>query len=103
MVVKLVFLQINKILEKELQTPINLAWTDNVLLGHIGSCNVETISLPDNINLGSNSDNKKMKTLKNCKKQQSTIGVYHQNITGLKFKIDELLSILCPDFPHVLC
>jgi hypothetical protein len=38
--------------------------------------------------------------------QQSTIKflkVYHQNIRGLKFKIDELLNILCPDFPHVLC
>jgi hypothetical protein len=29
--------------------------------------------------------------------------VYHQNIRGLKYKIDELLSTLCPDFPHVLC
>jgi hypothetical protein len=29
--------------------------------------------------------------------------VYHQNSRGLKYKIDELLSTLCPDFPHVLC
>jgi hypothetical protein len=29
--------------------------------------------------------------------------VFHQNIRGLKYKTDELLSALYPDFPHVLC
>jgi hypothetical protein len=29
--------------------------------------------------------------------------VFHQNIRGLKYKTDELLSALYPDFPQVLC
>jgi hypothetical protein len=29
--------------------------------------------------------------------------VFHQNIRGLKYKTDELLNALYPDFPHVLC
>jgi hypothetical protein len=43
----------------------------------------------------------------NCyfKHQRSTniLRVFHQNIRDLKYKTDELLSGLCPDFPHVLC
>jgi hypothetical protein len=29
--------------------------------------------------------------------------VYHQNICGLKGKIDELISSMFPNFPHILC
>jgi len=29
--------------------------------------------------------------------------IYHQNICGLKGKIDELVSTMCPNFPHILC
>jgi hypothetical protein len=29
--------------------------------------------------------------------------IYHQNICGLRYKIDELLSFLYPDFPHIIC
>jgi hypothetical protein len=31
------------------------------------------------------------------------IRVFHQNIRSLKYKTNELLSDLYPDFPHVLC
>jgi exonuclease III len=33
----------------------------------------------------------------------NTLRVFHQNIRGLKHKTDELISVLSPDFPHVLC
>jgi hypothetical protein len=33
----------------------------------------------------------------------NVLRVFHQNIRGLKYKTNELLSALCPDFPHVLC
>jgi hypothetical protein len=33
----------------------------------------------------------------------NNLKVFHQNIRGLKYKTDELISALCPDFPHVLC
>jgi hypothetical protein len=43
----------------------------------------------------------------NCysKHQMSTniLRGFLQNIRGLKYKTDELLHALCPDFPHVLC
>ena len=29
--------------------------------------------------------------------------IYHQNICGLKGKIDELISSMSPNFPHILC
>lgn len=29
--------------------------------------------------------------------------IYHQNICGLRYKIDKLLSLLYPDFPHIIC
>jgi hypothetical protein len=29
--------------------------------------------------------------------------IYQQNIQGLRCKIDEISSFLCPDFPHILC
>jgi exonuclease III len=31
------------------------------------------------------------------------LSIYHQNICGLKKKIDELLTSLFPKFPHILC
>jgi hypothetical protein len=36
-------------------------------------------------------------------KNTNTLRVFHQNVKGLKYKTEELLSALCPDFPHVLC
>jgi hypothetical protein len=61
LVEKFILLQISKLLGKEPQALINLAWTDNVLMVHIGSYNVETTGLPDNVNLGANSDNTQKK------------------------------------------
>jgi hypothetical protein len=29
--------------------------------------------------------------------------IYHQNIQGLRCKIDEISNFLYPDFPHILC
>ena len=29
--------------------------------------------------------------------------IYHQNICGLKGKVDELISSIFPNFPHILC
>lgn len=29
--------------------------------------------------------------------------IYHQNICGLRYKINELLSFLYPDFPNIIC
>jgi hypothetical protein len=29
--------------------------------------------------------------------------IYHQNIQGLRSKIDEILNFLHPEFPHILC
>jgi hypothetical protein len=29
--------------------------------------------------------------------------IYHQNIQGLRGKIDEILNFLYPNFPHILC
>jgi hypothetical protein len=31
--------QINKVIEKGFQTPINLVWKDNALVGNISTCN----------------------------------------------------------------
>jgi hypothetical protein len=33
----------------------------------------------------------------------NNLKAFHQNIRGLKYKTDELLNALCPDFPHILC
>ena len=33
----------------------------------------------------------------------NSFAVYHQNICGLKGKIDELISSMSPNFPHILC
>jgi hypothetical protein len=32
-----------------------------------------------------------------------TLQILHQNIQGLRCKIDEILNFLNPDFPHILC
>jgi exonuclease III len=32
---------------------------------------------------------------------QHSLRIYHQNICGLKYKVNELLSFLYPDFPHI--
>jgi hypothetical protein len=34
---------------------------------------------------------------------KKSLKIYHQNICGLRYKINELLSLLYPDFPHILC
>jgi exonuclease III len=39
----------------------------------------------------------------NTHKLQNSLNLFHQNICGLKHKIDELYSSLYPDLPHVLC
>jgi hypothetical protein len=33
----------------------------------------------------------------------SSFTIYHQNICGLKGKIDQLISSMSPNFPHTLC
>jgi exonuclease III len=32
-----------------------------------------------------------------------SIKIYHQNVCGLRYKVDELLNLLYPDFPHFIC
>ena len=39
----------------------------------------------------------------NHQASNNILSVFHQNIRGLRYKTDELLSALYPDFPHVLC
>ena len=34
---------------------------------------------------------------------KTSLKVYHQNICGLKYKPNELLSSLFPDYPHIIC
>jgi hypothetical protein len=34
---------------------------------------------------------------------QHSLKIYHQNICGLRYKADELLSLLYPNFPHIIC
>jgi exonuclease III len=33
----------------------------------------------------------------------NSLKIYHQNISGLKYKVNELLSFLYPDLPHIIC
>jgi hypothetical protein len=51
LVVKLIPLQINKLIGKESQTPINLIWKDNPMEANIGSCKEEMTTLFDNVNV----------------------------------------------------
>jgi hypothetical protein len=45
--------------------------------------------------------------LNNKSHQLSTVNIslkiYHQNICGLRHKLDELLCFLYPDLPHIVC
>ena len=37
------------------------------------------------------------------KSAKVALQIYHQNIQGLRSKIDELLNFLHPEYPHILC
>ena len=54
---KLISMQINKLLRKELLTPVNLTWMDNALLGNVDSCSEGMIPLSDNVNVSMDSEN----------------------------------------------
>jgi hypothetical protein len=76
------------------------------LLG--GSNNISnSVTSTFSYNLGDNNISYNFFNKNECySTQQSAVTflrVYHQNIRGMKFKIDELLGTLCPDFPNVLC
>ena len=43
---------------------------------------------------------KQKKRLTNSK---NPFKIFHQNITGLKSKVDELLNSLLPEYPHIIC
>jgi hypothetical protein len=34
---------------------------------------------------------------------QNSLKVYHQNICGLKYKSNEFLNFLYPNYPHIIC
>jgi hypothetical protein len=34
---------------------------------------------------------------------KSLLKIFHQNIRGLKLKVDELSNSLFPDYPHIMC
>ena len=36
-------------------------------------------------------------------KDQAPLSIYHQNIRGLRGKVNELISQLYPSLPHILC
>jgi hypothetical protein len=57
MVVELILLQINKLVRKGFQTPINLIWKDNALVGNSGSDTEKLSTLLANINVCANSEN----------------------------------------------
>ncbi|PNF19709.1 hypothetical protein B7P43_G15347 [Cryptotermes secundus] len=57
LVVKLISMQINKVLRKELLTPVNLTWIDNALLGNVDSCSEGMIPLSVNVNVSMDSEN----------------------------------------------
>jgi DNA modification methylase len=59
LVLKLILLQINKLVRKEFQTLFNLAWKDNDLVGNMCSGNEEITVLFDNVNVHANSEIKK--------------------------------------------
>ena len=72
---------------------------------------INTGKLPTAININGykgnvSIDRKSSSNSKNKSSQQTSvlpITVYHQNIRGLKGKVNELLSQLYPTFPQVLC
>ena len=39
----------------------------------------------------------------NQRSGSDSIIIFHQNICGLKRKMDELISSMSPNFPHILC
>ncbi|PNF43744.1 hypothetical protein B7P43_G13769 [Cryptotermes secundus] len=45
----------------------------------------------------------KISSLVNSKNPKQFLKIYHQNICGLEFKIDELLASLHPELPDILC
>jgi hypothetical protein len=36
-------------------------------------------------------------------KSKNLFKIFHQNIRGLKSKVDELSNSLFPDYPHIMC
>jgi hypothetical protein len=68
-VVKLVLQQINKLIGKVFETPINLVWKDNALVGYIGSYNKEMTILFRNVDV--NSEN--IRDNEQRKQQQATV------------------------------
>jgi hypothetical protein len=55
---------------------------------------------PDHASTVHFTESDKVNKLPNIKK---SLKIYHQNICGVRYKINELLSLLYPDFPHILC
>jgi hypothetical protein len=61
-----------------------------------------TISKSNNMNSDAMNKNLNLNNSETLKCQNSLI-IFHQNVCGLKHKIDELYSSLYPDLPHGLC
>jgi hypothetical protein len=55
---------------------------------------------PDHTSTVHFTESVKVNKLSNIKK---SLKIYHQNLCGLRYKINELLSLLYPDFLHILC
>lgn len=74
---KLISLQINKLVGKGIQTPINLPWIDNASLGITGSCNEEMITLSGNGSLSTDNMNIRNNEQRN---QQKETGIVEINL-----------------------
>jgi hypothetical protein len=46
---------------------------------------------------------KNITNTKNLTKSKNLFKIFHQNIRGLKSKVDELSNSLSSDYPHVMC
>jgi hypothetical protein len=76
LVVKLISLQINKLVGKGLLNLISLTWLDNALPGKVGSCNEEMITLYSNVNVSTDSE----KGNNEQRKQQKEAGIDEINL-----------------------
>jgi hypothetical protein len=61
-----------------------------------------SISCPINFNAGSLKNCQNFKDFK-VKSKNSPLCIFHQNIRGLKGKVDELIEFISTGLPHTLC
>ena len=57
-------------------------------------------NLTDKLNI---STHKKGVYFNTRSKKENSFKIFHQNISGLKYKTSELVCSFCPNYPHVLC